>query len=181
MIIIFIVVIVVACAVIEVWTQSVSSIVPSERAARARRVPKCQVWYFPNSKKGKSKFLPRTPKLKKICWGRWNFAVPRWSWYKTKPALAPFFKNHKNKRLGTHYFAQKRHKTSQIKFKRNMAPTIAPKIGPTLRTGRGSAADAKDGSPAAEGGPAAAKQNLSSLLEPRWGEASRKPSPPRDG
>jgi hypothetical protein len=39
-----------------------------------------------------------------------------------------------------------------------MAPTIAPKIGPTLRTGVGSTAGAiADGSPAAEGGLAAAK------------------------
>jgi hypothetical protein len=40
-----------------------------------------------------------------------------------------------------------------------MAPTIAPKFGPTLRTGVGSTAGAMaDGSPAAEGGPAAAKR-----------------------
>jgi hypothetical protein len=39
-----------------------------------------------------------------------------------------------------------------------MAPTIAPKINPTLRTGMGSTAGARDGSPAAEGGSAAAKR-----------------------
>ncbi len=66
-----------------------------EHAARARPVPKCQVWYFPNLEGGNStpeesysgesnrtleyfysyyfdcsKFLPRTPKLKKIYWDR---------------------------------------------------------------------------------------------------------------
>jgi hypothetical protein len=39
-----------------------------------------------------------------------------------------------------------------------MAPTIALKINPTLRTGVGSTAGARDGSPAAEGGLAAAKR-----------------------
>jgi hypothetical protein len=40
-----------------------------------------------------------------------------------------------------------------------MAPTIAPKFGPTLRMGVGSTAGAMaDGSPAAEGGQAAAKR-----------------------
>ncbi len=39
-----------------------------------------------------------------------------------------------------------------------MAPTIAPKISPTLRTGMGSTAGAKDGSPAADSGPVAAKR-----------------------
>jgi hypothetical protein len=40
-----------------------------------------------------------------------------------------------------------------------MAPTIAPKFGPTLRTGVGSTAGARAyGSPAAEGSPAAAKR-----------------------
>ncbi len=39
-----------------------------------------------------------------------------------------------------------------------MAPTIAPKISPTLRTGVGSTAGARDGSPAVEGGPAAVKR-----------------------
>ncbi len=39
-----------------------------------------------------------------------------------------------------------------------MAPMIAPKFSPTLRMGVGSTAGAMaDGSPAAEGGPAAAK------------------------
>jgi hypothetical protein len=38
-----------------------------------------------------------------------------------------------------------------------MAPTIAPRISPTLRTGVGSTVGAKDGSLAAESGPAAAK------------------------
>jgi hypothetical protein len=38
-----------------------------------------------------------------------------------------------------------------------MAPTIAPKINPTLRTSVGSTAGARDGSPAPEGGSAAAK------------------------
>jgi hypothetical protein len=39
-----------------------------------------------------------------------------------------------------------------------MAPTIAPKISPTLRTGVGSTAGARDGSPAVEGGLAEAKR-----------------------
>jgi hypothetical protein len=39
----------------------------SERAARARRVPKCQVRYFPSYEKEN---LPRTPKLKRVYWGR---------------------------------------------------------------------------------------------------------------
>jgi hypothetical protein len=39
-----------------------------------------------------------------------------------------------------------------------MAPTIAPKISPTLRTGVGSTAGAKNGSPAVDSGPVAAKQ-----------------------
>jgi hypothetical protein len=60
--------------------------------------------------------------------------------------------------LGHHYFAQKHQETSQIKFKGKMAPTIAPKISPTLRTGMGSTVGARDGSPAVEGGPAAAKR-----------------------
>jgi hypothetical protein len=39
-----------------------------------------------------------------------------------------------------------------------MAPTIAPKISPTLRMGMGSTAGAKDGSPAADSGPVVAKR-----------------------
>ncbi len=39
-----------------------------------------------------------------------------------------------------------------------MAPRIAPKISPTLRTGVGSTAGAMDGSPEAESGPVAAKR-----------------------
>ncbi len=42
--------------------------------------------------------------------------------------------------------------------KRQMALTIAPKISPTLRTGVGSTAGAKDGSPAADSGGVAAKR-----------------------
>jgi hypothetical protein len=59
--------------------------------------------------------------------------------------------------LGHHYFAQKHPETSQIKFKGKMAPTIAPKISPTLRTGVGSTVGAKDGSPAPDSGPVVAK------------------------
>ncbi len=39
-----------------------------------------------------------------------------------------------------------------------MAPTIAPKISPTLKMGVGSTAGARDGSPAVEGRPAAVKR-----------------------
>ncbi len=39
-----------------------------------------------------------------------------------------------------------------------MAPTIAPKISPTLRMGVGSTAGARDGSPMVEGGPAGVKR-----------------------
>jgi hypothetical protein len=53
--------------------------------------------------------------------------------------------------LGHHYFARSFHKTSQIKFKGNMAPTVA-KFGPTLKTGAGGTAGARD-----DGSPAAAK------------------------
>ncbi len=60
--------------------------------------------------------------------------------------------------LGHHYFAQKHPETSQIKFKGKLAPTIALKISPTLRTGVGSTAGAKDGSLEAESGPVAAKR-----------------------
>jgi hypothetical protein len=74
--------------------------------------------------------------------------------------------------LGHHYFSQKHLETSQIKFKGKMASMIAPKISPTLRTGVGSTAGAKDGSPAADSGPVAAKpqklaggKNPSSILE----------------
>ena len=63
----------------------------------------------------------------------------------------PFSRNTKMNVLGHHYFAQKRHETSQIKFKGKMAPMIATKIGPTLRTGMGSTAGARDDSLAAEG------------------------------
>ena len=70
-----------------------------------------------------------------------------------------------------------------------MALTIAPKFGPTLRTGVGSTAGAMaDGSPAVGGGPAEVKRPKtaggkipSSLLEPRRGEALDKPAPPRNG
>ncbi len=78
---------------------------------------------------------------------------------KQKPALAPFSKNHKNELLGTSLFRPEalRDKPNQVQTK--MAPTIAPKFGPTLRTGVGSMAGAMaDGSPVAEGGPAAAKR-----------------------
>ncbi len=78
---------------------------------------------------------------------------------KQKPALAPFSKNHKNERLGTSLFFSEapRDKPNQVQNK--IVPTIALKFGPTLRMGVGSTAGAMvDGSPAAEGGPAAAKR-----------------------
>jgi hypothetical protein len=51
--------------------------------------------------------------------------------------------------LGHHYFARSLRKTSQIKFKDNMAPTVA-KFGPTFKTGAdGTAGSREDGSPAA--------------------------------
>jgi hypothetical protein len=51
----------------------------------------------------------------------------------------------KMKVLGHHYFSQKRRETSLIKLKGKMAPTIAPKINPTLRKGVGSTTGARDG------------------------------------
>ena len=51
--------------------------------------------------------------------------------------------------LGHDYFARNLHEISQIKFKDNMAPTVA-KFGPTLKTGaNGTAGAREDGSPAA--------------------------------
>ncbi len=51
--------------------------------------------------------------------------------------------------LGHPYFARSLRKTSQIKFKDNMAPTVA-KFGLTLKTGAdGTAGAREDGSPAA--------------------------------
>jgi hypothetical protein len=69
--------------------------------------------------------------------------------------------------------------------KTKMAPTIAPKFSPTLRTGVGSTAGAMaDGSPAAEGGPAAAKrQKTAGDKLPRvslnLNGARRRTNPPR--
>jgi hypothetical protein len=66
-----------------------------------------------------------------------------------------------------------------------MAPTIAPKFGPTLRTGVGSSAGAMaDGSPAVEGSPAAAKrQKIAGGKFPRVSSnldgARRRMNPPR--
>ncbi len=54
--------------------------------------------------------------------------------------------------LGHHYFARSLRETSQIKFKGNMAPTVA-KFGPTLKTGAGGTPGARD-----DGSPAAAKR-----------------------
>ncbi len=72
-----------------------------------------------------------------------------------------------------------------ILSKRKLAPTIAPKFGPTLRTGVGSTAGAMaDGSPVVGGGPAEAKRpktaggkfpRVSSNLD----RARRRTNPPR--
>ncbi len=85
-------------------------------------------------------------------------------------------------------FCQEASANQPIQVKGKMAPTIASKISPTLRTGMGSTAGAKDGSPASDSGPVATKRqktargkNPSSILESRWGEASREISPPCDG
>ncbi len=65
-----------------------------------------------------------------------------------------------------------------------MAPTIAPKFGPTLRTGKGSTAGAMaDGNPAAEGGSAAVKrQKMAGGKFPRFSlnlnGARRRTNPP---
>jgi hypothetical protein len=73
--------------------------------------------------------------------------------------------------------------SSDVKGK--MAPTIAPKFGLTLRTGVGSTAGARAyGSPAAEGGPAAAKrQNMTGGKIPgvssNLDRARRHTNPPR--
>jgi hypothetical protein len=77
---------------------------------------------------------------------------------KQNQRLLPFPRTTKMNVLGHHYFAQKHPETSQIKFKGKMAPTIALKISPTLRTGVGSTVGAKDGSPAADSGPVEAKR-----------------------
>jgi hypothetical protein len=129
----------------------------SEGAARARRVPKCQVWYFPNSGKEKSKIYHVPQNWKIIFWVGRILKFHAGAGVKQIQLLLPFPRTTKMNVLGHHYFAQKRCKTSQIKFKLKMAPTIAPKISPTLRTGVGSTAGARDGSPAVEGGPVAAK------------------------
>jgi hypothetical protein len=66
-----------------------------------------------------------------------------------------------------------------------MAPTIAPKFGPTLRMGVGSTAGAMaDGSPVAEGGPVAAKcQKMAGGKFPQvfliLDESKRHTNPPR--
>ncbi len=70
----------------------------------------------------------------------------------------PFPRTTKMNVLGHHHFAQKHPETSQIKFKQKMAPTIAPKISPTLRTGVGSTAGAEDGSPEPYSGPVVTKR-----------------------
>jgi hypothetical protein len=54
-------------------------------------------------------------------------------------------------------FCQEASANQPFQVKGKIAPTIAPKISPTLRTGVGSTAGAKDGSPAADSGPVAAK------------------------
>ncbi len=45
--------------------------------------------------------------------------------------------------MGYHYFARSLRETSQIKFKGNMAPKLG-KFGPTLKTGAGGTAGARD-------------------------------------
>ncbi len=65
-----------------------------------------------------------------------------------------------------------------------MAPTIAPKINPTLRTGVGSTAGARDGSPAAEGGSAAAKRQKTAKgkilrVSSNFDGVKRRANPPR--
>jgi hypothetical protein len=65
-----------------------------------------------------------------------------------------------------------------------MAPTIAPKINPTLRTGVGSTAGARDGSPAAEGGLAAAKRQKTAegkilRVSSNFDGVRRRANPPR--
>jgi hypothetical protein len=96
----------------------------------------------------------------------------------------PFPKATKTNVLGHHYFAPKHRETSQIKFKRKMAPTIAPKINLTLKTGAGSTAGARAGSPAAADRSTAAKRQktaeggtlrVSSNLDGR----KRRVNPPR--
>jgi hypothetical protein len=129
-----------------------------ERAARARRVPKCQVQYFPNSEKGKANTYLIPQNLKRFIGIGIISQFHTGAGIKQNQLLLPFPSTTKMNVLGHHYFAQKRRKTSQIKFKGKMALTIAPKISPTLRTGVGSTTGAKDGSTAAEGGPTAAKR-----------------------
>jgi hypothetical protein len=55
-------------------------------------------------------------------------------------------------------FCQEGSANQPIQVKGKMALTIAPKISPTLKTGMGSTAGAKDGSPVADSGPVVAKR-----------------------
>jgi hypothetical protein len=85
--------------------------------------------------------------------------------------------------LGHHYFSQKHPETSQIKFKQN-GTHDSSEDQPTLRMGVGSTAGARDGSPAVEGRPAAAKfQKLAEGKNPRVSSnldgVRRRANPPR--
>jgi hypothetical protein len=80
--------------------------------------------------------------------------------------------------LGHHYFARSLRETSQIKFKGNMAPTVA-KFGPTLKTGAGGTAGARD-----DGSPAAAKRQKTGgsaklRVSSNFDGLTRRSNPPR--
>jgi hypothetical protein len=91
----------------------------------------------------------------------------------------------KKQHLGSHFSAQKPscNKPNQVKGK--LAPTIAPKFGPTLRMGVGSTVGAMaDGSPAVGGGPAeATRPKMAGGKFPRVSSnldgARRRTNPPR--
>ncbi len=91
----------------------------SERAARARRVPKCQVRYFPNSGKGKSKMYLLPQNWKIIVWVGRISKFHTGAGIKQNQLSLPFPRTTKMNILGHHYFAQKHPETSQIKFKQN--------------------------------------------------------------
>jgi hypothetical protein len=90
------------------------------------------------------------PKTKKILLGQVEFRNSTREPVSNKTGSPSLFQRAtKTNVLGHHYFAPKRRETSQIKFKRKMAPTIASKTNLTLKTGAGSTPGARAGSPAA--------------------------------
>jgi hypothetical protein len=80
--------------------------------------------------------------------------------------------------LGHHYFARSLRETSQIKFKGNLAPTVA-KFDPALKTGAEGTAGARD-----DGSPAAAKRQKTGgsaklRVSSNFDRLTRRSNPPR--